>query len=259
VTETVVATANVEYHLPLDRAHEALGLVLAREPDLVGLQEWHLPRVPSLRRVGSVVVPPLTRVRLGRRAAPYAWTATLVGGCAVGARADRYLQLDGRAHLLSAPGFAEKPDRFLGLEPPRFAAVGVYRDRYADRTVALISYHLVPGVERAGRYRTDRPRLVARHLRERRRLQALVDRLLDQGHVVFAVGDANVDGLRLDRLTSCWDGRPDGPGTLGARRVDDVHGPGPAVSVDLVTTPSDHRALVVGRPDSDFGPTHSLR
>jgi hypothetical protein len=259
VTRTVVATANIEYRLPLARAHEALQVVLAHEPDLVGLQEWHLPRVPSLRRVGSLVVPPAAGMRFGDAAAPYAWTGLLVGGCAVGARTDRYVQLGARAVRLSWPGFADRPDRPLGLEPPRLAAVGVYRDRYVDRSVALVSYHLVPGVQRAGAYRSDRPRLVARHRHEHRRLQDLVAALLAAGHVVHAVGDANVDGLRIDGLTSCWQGRPAGTGTLGRRRVDDVQGPGPAESVELLSTPSDHRALVVTRPDHDFGPADSLR
>jgi hypothetical protein len=259
VSRTLVATANVEYHLSLGRAHEALRTVLAGRPDLVGLQEWHLPRVPSLRRVGNLVVPPATGLRFGDSTSTYAWTGLLVGGCVVGARTDRYVQLGARAALLSRPGFADRPNRPLGLEPPRLAAVGLYRDRYVDRTVALVSYHLVPGVQRTGDYREDRPRLVARHQHERRRLQRLVDVLRAAGHVVHAVGDGNFDGLRIDGLTSCWEGRPGGPGTLGRRRVDDVHGPGPAASVELLSTLSDHRALVVARPDHDFGPARPLR
>jgi hypothetical protein len=256
VSTTLVATANLEYHLPAHEAQAALDVVLAREPDLVGLQEWHLPRLLSLRRTGSLVVPPLARLHIPSAGASYAWTATLVGGCAVGARTDRFEQLAAHAVLLDPPGFAEKPDRPLGLEPPRFAAVGVFRDRYVDRTVAMISYHLVPGVQSRGTYRNDRPRLVARHQHERRRLQRLVDHHLAGGRVVHAVGDANFDGMRLDGVTSCWEGRPDGEGTLGARRIDDVHGPGPATSVELVTTGSDHRAVLVVR--RDHGPVHDF-
>ena len=66
---------------------------------------------------------------------------------------------------------------------------------------------------------------------------------------MYAAGDSNFDGLRLAGLSSSWEGREDHPGTIGSatRKVDDVHGPGPADEVTLVTTPSDHRALVTTR------------
>jgi hypothetical protein len=236
-----------------------LRTVLAHRPDLVGLQEWHLQRVPSLRRVGSLVVPPFARWRIPGAESTYSWTGLLVGGTAVGARTDRFEQLEAHAVLLNRPAFADQPDRPFGLEPPRFAAVGVYRDRYVERTVALVSYHLVPGVQSLGAYRNDRPRLVARHQHEHRRLQRLVDEQLARGHVVHAVGDANFDGLGLAGLTSCWDGHPDGGGTHHRRRIDDVFGPGPATSVQLLTTASDHRAVLAERPDHDFGPASPLR
>jgi hypothetical protein len=267
----LVATANVEHHLPQARAHEAVRLVLDHRPDLIGLQEWHLPRVPSLRRFGSLVVPPLGRLRLPGDDPTYAWTGLPVGGCAVGVRTDRFEQQEAHAVLLSPPGFADKPDRPLGLEPPRYAAVAVLRDRRTGRTVTMISYHLVPGVQSLGVYRADRPRLVARHRREQARLQRLLDGHRARGRDVYAVGDANFDGFTLDGLTSCWDGHPEGGGTLGRRRIDDVFGPGPASDVRLLTTPSDHRAVLAERPDPgaapgagpapdrDFGPTDPLR
>ena len=69
--------------------------------------------------------------------------------------------------------------------------------------------------------------------------------------VVYAVGDSNLDGLRLPGLTSAWEGREDEPGTLGSgtRKVDDVHGPGRASAVRRLTTPSDHQAVLVTRID----------
>ena len=81
-------------------------------------------------------------------------------------------------------------------------------------------------------------------------LHRLVQEQVGLGRVVHAVGDSNFDGLRLPPLTSAWQGREDGPGTLGSRRkIDDVHGPGPATSVTLLDTPSDHKAVIVTRPD----------
>jgi len=247
---TTVATANVLYTLGSGDARTALADVLALEPDLVGLQEWNPWRIGVLRETGRVGPVPGFGVRLGRRAGggDYLWNLPLLGGCAVGARADRFELHACHARLLSAPGRADREDRLLGLEPPRFATVAVYLDRQLGRTVALVDYHLVSGVQRAGAYRSDRPALVDRHRREVRRLEALVGELLAQGHVVHAVGDSNFDGLRLAGLTSAWEGREDAPGTLGPRRhVDDVHGPGRAELVTSVTTRSDHRAVVVRR------------
>src|SRR4051794_14211213 len=235
--QTTVATANVLYTLgPVD-ARTALGDVLAAEPDLVGLQEWYPTRLRLLQETGRVgLLPgPLFPPRGGGGRGSYLWLLPLLGGCVVGARADRFELRSSRAVPLSAPGRADREDRFLGLEPPRLATVGIYRDRQLPRTVALVSYHLVSGVQARGSYRSDRPQLVERHRREVRRLTQLVARLLAAGHVVHAVGDSNFDGLRLPGLTSAWDGRELEPGTLGRhRKIDDVHGPGPADAVSLL-------------------------
>ena len=93
--------------------------------------------------------------------------------------------------------------------------------------------------------------LVARHRQEVERLERLIAQYQREGHVVYAVGDSNFDSLRLAGLTSAWEGREDHPGTIGARtrKLDDVHGPGPASEVKLLHTPSDHRALVTVRED----------
>ncbi len=175
----------------------------------------------------------------------------VAGGNAVGARADRFEPVSARVVFLSGIGRSDRADRFLGLEPPREVTVGVFRDRVLEHTVAILSYHLVPGVQSDGQYRADRPRLMRRHRSEIARLERLVAELHAEGHVVHAAGDSNYDGLRLAGLTSAWQGREDHPGTIGSatRKVDDVHGPGPASAVTLVTTPSDHRALVVTRPN----------
>ena len=231
-----VATANVLVTLGRTEARGALRDVLDHEPDLVALQEWYPSRLGLLRATGPA----------------YEWNLPLLGGCAVGARAGRFELLTCRQRWLSRPGRAEREDRPLGLEPPRVATVAVYRDHHLGRTVALVDYHLAPGVQSRGTYRADRPRLVARHQQEVRRLGAVVAGLLDAGHLVHAAGDSNFDGLRVPGLTSAWEGREDEPGTLGpVRHVDDVHGPGRAEEVTAVTTASDHRALVVRRVLAD--------
>jgi hypothetical protein len=249
---TTVATANVLYTLGPGDARTALADILALRPDLVGLQEWYPSRTCLLRETGRVELVPNLGVRLDRRggagAGDYRWIMPLIGGCVVGARADRYVLRSSGTRLLSGPGRGDRDHRFMGLEPARLATVAVYLDRHVDRTVALVGYHLVSGVQARGRYRADRPALVERHRREVHRLELLVAELLAAGHAVHAVGDSNFDGLRLPGLTSAWEGREDAPGTLGPhRKVDDVHGPGPAELVTTLTTPSDHQAIVVRR------------
>ena len=249
--QTKVASANILYKLGNRDAVTALEMVLAEEPDLVGLQEWYISRLPQLRRTGDVrTVPSLAGLSVpGPRR--YHWVSSVACGNVVGARADRYDLLEADDVLLSGIGRSDRPDRFLGTEPPRLVTIGLYADREVDRTVAIMSYHLCPGVEHDGRYITDRPLLVARHRQEIKRLEHLVAEYQRAGHVVYAVGDSNFDQQRLAGLTSSWIGREDAPGTIGSRtrKLDDVHGPGPAAEVRLLHTPSDHRALVSVRED----------
>lgn len=248
-SHTVVATANVNRGLPAGDARDALRDVLAHEPDLVGLQEWHPWRFRLLRETGSIGL--ARGPRWGRRDEGLLWMMSILGDCVVGARADRFDLVGAEVVWLSLPGTADAAlARRRRVEPPHLATVATYDDRVTDRTVSLICFHLVPGVQAGGRYRDDRPLLASRHQHEVARLQQIVDERRGRGHTVHAVGDSNFDGLRLDGLTSAWEGRESDPGTLGPhRKVDDVHGPGPAASVELLTNASDHKALVVDRAD----------
>lgn len=182
------------------------------------------------------------------RESAYVWISSRAGGCPVGARADRFELVECRSRILSWFGRPDRADRSQSNLPPRIATVAVFRDRLSDRHVSMVNFHLTPGVQANGQYREDRPRLVARHEGEVRSLNRLVGELLALGHVVYAVGDSNVDGLRLAGLTSAWEGWNGEPGTRGPRRqIDDVHGPGRAVTVTLLTSESDHKAVVVSR------------
>lgn len=252
-TQTVVASANILYTLPQRDARTALVQVLEHEPDLVGLQEWYVSRLRLLRQFGDVRVIPSLGTRLLRRPRDpaYHWISSAAGGNVVGARADRFDPVSSRVVFLSRFGRSDRPDRFLRTEPPRVVTIGVFRDRTVDRTVAMMSYHLAPGVEHEAAYIPERPLLRARHEAEVRRLERLVAEHHDAGHVVYAVGDSNFDSLRVAGLTSAWEGREDHPGTIGpaSRKLDDVQGPGPASEVRLVTTPSDHKAVVAVRED----------
>jgi hypothetical protein len=250
---TVVASANILYKLRPHDAYAALTQVLAQEPDLVGLQEWYVSRLRLLRQFGDVkVIPTLGTGLLKRPRDPaYHWVSAVAGGNVVGARADRFEPVSARVEFVSGFGRSDRPDRALGIEPPRVVTIGVYRDRLVDRTVAMMSYHLTPGVEVDAAYHPERPRLQARHRSDVQRVEKLVAALQEAGHVVYAVGDSNFDSLRLAGLTSSWEGREHRPGTIGTgtRKLDDVHGPGRASRVTLLTTPSDHKAVVAVRPD----------
>jgi hypothetical protein len=250
---TTVASANILYKLPPRDARTALSQVLADNPDLVGLQEWYVSRLRLLREFGDVRVVPALGTQLLRRPRDpaYHWISAVAGGNVVGARADRFDPVSARVAFVSGFGRSDRPDRALGTEPPRVVTIGVFRDRQVDRTVAMMSYHLTPGVEHEAAYIDRRPRLQARHRRDVKRLERLVAEHQQAGHVVYAVGDSNFDSLRLAGLTSAWEGREHRPGTIGTgtRKLDDVHGPGPATRVTLLTTPSDHRAVVAVRPD----------
>jgi endonuclease/exonuclease/phosphatase family metal-dependent hydrolase len=251
---TTVATANILYKLGWRDARTALRQMLEEEPDLIGLQEWYPTRIGMLRETGTVRTVPgvdLPFSLLRRRAPKMHWVSSLACGNVVGARADRFDLTQARAVVLSGIGRSDRPDRFLSTEPPRLVTIGVFADRQIDLTIAIMSYHLAPGVERNAQYIEDRPLLKARHLQEVGRLEKLIAEYQRAGHVVYAVGDSNFDSLRLAGLTSAWEGRGDAPGTIGSRtrKLDDVHGPGPATAVKLVETPSDHRAVVAVRPD----------
>jgi hypothetical protein len=250
---TVVASANILYKLPARDARTALTQVLDEKPDLVGLQEWYVSRLRLLREFGDVRVVPSLGTRLLRRPRDpaYHWISAVAGGNVVGARADRFNPISSRVVFLSRIGRSDRPDRFLRTEPPRIVTIGVFRDRAAERTVAMMSYHLAPGVEVDAAYHPERPRLQTRHRGEVGRLERLIAEHQQAGHIVYAVGDSNFDSLRLAGLTSAWEGREDHPGTIGSdtRKLDDVQGPGRATSVKLLTTPSDHRAVVATRAD----------
>lgn len=230
----IVATANVLRDLSPAQAEAALAGVLDHGPHLVGLQEWGPGRRPVLRHHPD-----------------YAWVSPRYGENALGVRRDRLEVVACRQVLLGGLGWADAGARSVPVLPPRTALRARLRDVRTGKPVSLVVYHLVPGVQRAGAYRDDRPRLVARHRLERRRLDAVVRAELDRGAATYAVGDGNFHGLTVAGLTSAWSGREDDPrGTLGPgwrRKIDDVFGPGPADDLVLLDSDSDHRAVVTWR------------
>ena len=245
----LVATANVLRDLDAQAAGTVVDGLLEHRPDLVGLQECSLKRYPVLRRRGRVAfLPgPVGALRAGRSG--YLWLMPLTGGCVVGVRTDRFEPLAAGSRLLSGPGRADRGARDLPVRPPRVASVVTLQDRQGGGTVTFVVYHLMPAVQgRDGRYRADRPFLVGAHRQEARALNRIVQEHQALGHVVYACGDSNFDGFRIDGLRSAWTGTREQGGTFGRRRIDDVHGPGAVESVTLLTNASDHKALLVEVP-----------
>jgi hypothetical protein len=241
-----VASCNVQETLSRSDAMRTLALVLGQSPNVVGLQEWSPRRWRLLCPSGSVRAAPggLRVPGASPDGGEYAWCAGLVGGCVVGVRRDKFALQGCSVAVLSWPGPADRDEGRFGLEAPRVAVVIRCRDRADGRLLALVGYHLVHGVQRGAGYRDDRPRLVARHRHEVSRLTSLVADLQAEGRDVLALGDSNFHGFRLPQLTSAWSADRGDVGTLGRRRVDDVHAPKAPVSVTSIGTPSDHRAVI---------------
>ena len=247
--ELVVATANVQQDLSTCTAARALGLVLGVGAHVVGLQEWYPRRWRPLTRSGSLRPVPGAGISFrGHRGGRLAWCAGVVGGCVVGLDRARFRLTGCEPLVLSRPGHADRGEGWLGVEPSRVAVVARGEERSTGRRLAVVGYHLVHGVQQAGRYRGDRPALADRHRAEVARLSCEVDRLRAEGNLVLALGDSNFHGLRLPGLASAWASSGSEEGTLGRRQVDDVHATWAPTSLATLETPSDHRALVVRYP-----------
>lgn len=237
-----VATANIKATLDDDKAALALerstigGLAGELEVEAVGLQEWPRRRRKLERSVERRSPFVFRRPRFG-------------GGGPIGLVDTRYVPTRVRSYRLARAGRVDRSPgrrRFLGASR---ATVVRAIDAIRDERVTFVNYHLTAEVQRGDSYRDDRPLRVRRHRREVRRLERLIRRERRRGRTVYALGDSNYHGLRLDGVTSAWTGRLESrPGTRGGRRkIDDVHGPGRALEVDLVDTPSDHRTVIVTR------------
>lgn len=238
----LVATANVQVRLPHAAALRCLDPLLDIGADVVVLQEWSPARALLLRGSGPVRFTP-GPLRLPARTARYSWVQT-IGDSTIGLRRDRLIFERARPLLLSGFSRGENPTRPFGIEPAQTGLVVRCRDRAGGTPISVVGYHLVAGVEAGGRPREDRPRLVARHRREVRRVGAAVAVEQAAGRVVYAAGDANVVGLELPGLVSAWADQAPGEGTCGRRRIDDVFAPGAAASVTLLENPSDHRPIL---------------
>ncbi|HEX7739915.1 MAG TPA: endonuclease/exonuclease/phosphatase family protein [Marmoricola sp.] len=241
----LVASANVEVRLPASARRACLDGILAEDPDIVGLQEFFLNRARTLGEYGKLQLIP-GPVTFDAHPGRYVWTGVTFGDCVVGLRAGRFAFESAHVLRLSRFGRAENPTRPGGIEPPRRSVLVRCRDLETSTALSLISFHMVPGVQSRGAYRSDRPKLVARHRAEAARLDQVVSRELRSGRTVLAMGDSNFDGFAIPGLTSAWAGH-DRPGTHGKRTIDDVFGPGRTERVWTIQNASDHDAVLALR------------
>jgi hypothetical protein len=240
-----IATANVWVRLPAAAARACIEPLLSAGADLIALQECSPARALLLRRCGDVrFTPGPLRLRAMGGPRRFRWVQTL-GDCTVGMDADHFDLESARPLLLAGFTRAESATRPFGIEPPQIGLVVRCGDQVSGDQISLIDFHLTPGVQHRGSYREDRPRLVARHRLEVRRLEKAIAEESAAGRRVYAAGDGNFDGLELAGLASAWSTQPAGAGTYGNRRIDDVFSRDHVSSVRLLEIPSDHRAVLV--------------
>lgn len=264
-----VITQNVWAHAPVDLARAVLRSLLDYDPDVVGLQEWPNGRNQVLKEVGAfrrwptphrevqALVRRLTRAPW-QPGTGYVSVRPILGPTGpMIFRADRYEITRVYAHTLTGR-YRVKPTKRhpKPWKPPNRVTVVETIDHATGRPTAFIDYHLNAGVQTGnGKYRkgkADRAR-VRGHQAQVAALDKLTLDYKGRGFDVYDLGDSNFDGLRIAGVTSAWAGRPhDRRGTHGKghRKIDDVHGPGPAVNVDVVRYPNpkiDHAAVVADR------------
>jgi len=235
-TRRATATTNLRFTLGGPEFEAGLRKVLARDPDLLFIQEAGHDRDHILDRVaadlGYLWARPLSPN--GDPVEPIMW------------RPDR-LRLRHLGTVLLARGefVGHLPGRKDRL-PASYATEAIFDDLvHPGKRVAALGYHLTAEVESpGGGYRLDPRHLlrVLRHQRERRRLGRRARAHKRHGHVVRLGGDGNYDRMTIRGFVSCWVGH--GGGSLGWRAVDAIHAEQGTDDMVTITTPSDHDAVV---------------
>lgn len=228
---TRVGLMNMQVDLPDHVARFGLRLLIIEFPQLAYLPEWGRNRTQILK---DVCDPEWGHARPLEGGGPVVWAKY------------RYDLESIRAHKLAG---SEWVGRLAGRKSrlgPSYATVARFEPTTGDGPdEVLIGFHLTAEVQQGASYRTalSHRLRVRRHKREVRALEQLIAHHKERGRIVYPAGDGNFDGLQLDGVTSCWDGRKP-RGTLGNRAVDIVFGPTRADYVVTLDAGSDHRAVV---------------
>ena len=232
---TRVASVNLKFTLTDAQFEAGLREVLAREPDLVALQEVGKSRNSILQRIAREGQYEWTRPRSpnGDPVMPVMW------------RRSRFVLRACRPIRLARREYVGRLEGRKSNLPASWATEGIFddlADHQAGPTV-LLNMHLTAEVQLNGKYRTDlRHRLrVQRHRQERWRLGRRARFHKRHARTVYVAGDTNYDGMRLGGFINCWLARSGG--TFGHRAVDCVFGETRG-NPTTVKTPSDHRAVI---------------
>jgi hypothetical protein len=227
-----LVTANVWKELSDDSAKKALGLVLAKRPQIVALQEWGRGREQILRDAGVFTRLPRTfrRLRVWPPSEGYAFAAPLGGGPPVGVDAEWGEIIAVRTLLLAPKRLADRATH--GVE-------AIIRERATGRVHPVLNIHLLA--------HHDDPA----HLRGWNEARHKVEEWAESwtGYPRWVIGDVNKHLLDIPPLKSCWDRQQPQP-TFGKHRtIDAIYGNVRSVSVDAFRIGSDHRAVVADYED----------
>lgn len=229
-----VATANVLKTLDPDEAGASLDAVLARRPQIVGLQEWQRDRRDVLARRGALYRLPRLRKRLGRKPATsgYVFGYPLGGAPPVGVDAAWGELLAVRSITLSR---ARK-----GVRASK-ACEAIIRVHETGAIVPVLDLHLLA--------HHDRPAYLAAW--REGRAAAIEWAESWAGFERWVLGDTNKHLMDLPPLVSCWKGNDVEPTGPGGGTIDQIYGVRRASKVRRIKTLSDHYSLVADYPDKE--------
>ena len=155
-----------------------------------------------------------------------------------------------RAKILHGPGRVDPAEGRRTYLSPSFATRLKSRREEDDSIVVRYNIHLTAGVQHNKHgYRADRPKRVARHKAERRKLDELVGRDRARGYDVEVYGDTNFHQMPVVGLIGWWAVNDDA-GTLGDRAIDGIWTSRRPVSVRFLPSlvPGEHRHVITTGP-----------
>lgn len=244
----VRGTANIKDTLSVLRV-TARFRTLTRRCHVLALQEWPGNRNRLLASAGQLMKwPRRPGARKYKPRGTWTFHRSRLGGGPIGVRNDRgEVPLSCKTKILAGPGFVGRMTgkrSFLG--PTRATRL---KTRLLDgSTKVRYCIHLVAGVQKGETgYRTDQAaaRRVARHRRERDKLERLVARDQARGHDVEVYGDPNFHHMPIKGLVSWWSLAPDA-GTFGSRAIDGIWTEQKPDDVDLLAplVRGEHRSVI---------------
>ncbi len=227
--------------------------LLAARSDVLALQEWPGSRNALLADLGRLQSWP----RLRQPAPRGAWTfhRARLGGGPIGVRNELgETALSCKAKILVGPGFVGRsPGReSKAVLGPSYATR--LKSRRADGSIVVrYDIHLTAGVQDGkDGYRDDEAsaRRVARHKRERDRLEWLVDRDHAKGYDVEVYGDTNFHHMPIAGLIGWWPVAPDAS-TFGPRAIDGIWTDEKPDDVDFLAAlvRGEHRHVTTSSPE----------